>query len=98
MRISSLVLVAGFGLLVTLCGCRVNHKMSGDIDTTNTVRVEVDCPICNDPAVSFEQRVECLKICLNPTVGASVDDEITELLREQAEDQAMDPVNTLGGI
>jgi hypothetical protein len=94
----TLILITGFGLLVTLCGCRVNHKMSGDVGTTSTVRVEVDCPICNDPAVSFEQRVECLKICLNPTVGASVDDEITELLSIQAEDQAVDPVNTLGGI
>lgn len=96
MRVSNLILIVGFGLLVTLCGCRVNHKMSGEVDanTNNTVRVEVDCPICNVPEWSFEQKTECLRICLNPTVGATADEEIKDLLKEST----TEPTNVMGGV
>jgi len=95
-------LAAGLLILLNTCGCRVNHKTSGKIETTNEVKakIEVDYPICQgDGTWTFEMKMQCIDLCNNYELKIETSDEMAELLETlKKQEDVVEPENTLGGI
>ncbi len=60
----TVILVAGFGLIVTMCSCRMNHVASGKVSTDNKVTAEVVIrhPLCERVDFSPEQALRCIEL------------------------------------
>ncbi len=91
------------GAILLTSSCAINHRMSGEVDTSNDVnaKISITFPLCADhPEWTFEQLIECINACNKLAVEIRTNDELVQYLdalkEVQTGEASSTPVNVMG--